>query len=212
MYILLGREKGGKNMEEARKHQLQIILYESGERNLRDLAQKLGDPKYSTRPKKVLVDKQLLQLLARIIDPASFHDLAAANKCITKIKNFLIRNGGWYASEDGITCINLEDRAKKNFPEETKGERLYHLDRDENGYHLLNSTDSEASIVNSIRKIEADFLENRKELLESLHNAYLVRENVLGGSYRVRNGFEELARLLCEYFGYVPKNKKVPTV
>ncbi len=199
-------------MTETRLHELQIILYETGDKKLRELASKLGDPKYQTNPNKLKLQEELLNLLGKLIDPHSFFLLKQARRSIHKITNRLIFDGGWFPSKKGITDLTTEERAIQNFPDEyEEGKRLYHLDRDEKGFHVADDEPKPFSIYDFARRTEKAFLEKRRKELEVLHEAYCVEEKIMGGNYIVEPMNSDLVELICEYFGYEKQIEKVPT-
>ena len=199
-------------MTNERLHQLQIILYETGDKKLQELSSKLGNPKYQVGSKKRRLNDELYALLEKLIDPKSYLLLKQANRNITKITNRLISNGGWMASRTGITDIITEERAIKSFPNEyEEGKRLYHLERDEKGFHIMDDEPTPSTMYEFARETEKKFLQERKQELEILHKSYCIKENIMGGNYIVEPMYRDLVELICEYFGYEKQEEKVPT-
>ena len=190
-------------MTEERLHQFQIALYETGDEELRVIAARLGDPKYKEGLRKLLLEKKLYRILGLMIDPHSFELIKEANKNIDKIRNKLIVHGGWFSSRYGITALDAEEEIYQNHPGEFEnGQRPYHLDRDENGYHTQDFEPEPNSLAFYIRQTEKEFLREREVELQILHQMYLIKERIMGGDYQINPKHADIANFICEYFGY----------
>lgn len=191
-------------------HELQVTLIETQEPKLRDLAMRLGNPKNQTEIRQRKLRKELYEVLGSIIDSESYYLIVMATKRIEKITNKITANVGWFASRKGITEIEGEIETYTEFPEIVKGRRLYHLDRDETGFHVQNDEVPSNGLLKSIREAEIKFAKEKKEELELLHQMYTIKENLMGGGYKVKPGYNDLAELICAYLGY-PKKEEVIT-
>ena len=200
-------------MTEEKLRELQVLLYETGERELRTLAEQLGNEKFKKGLRKQLLEKKLYKLLEALIDERSYILVEVADKQIFKITNRFIADGGWYCSRSGMTEIENEEITMADFPEEViPGRRLYHLDRDETGFHTQDFEPEEGTIYFFARQTEEQLMEDRKEDLEHLHNAYSIKERIMGGDYQLRDiRYAPIVELICEYFGFEKQPKKVPT-
>lgn len=146
------------------------------------------------------VEKKLYRILKKIIDENSFNHLIETNKTIKKARNRFI-SIGWFASERNIANLEEEDRVHKLYPI-TKAIRLYHLTREEKGYHVIDDN-SDISIVRIIRAHEEDFLSEYKRELVNLHQFYSTKEEIMAGNYSlIDSDKEELANLICSFLGY----------
>ena len=153
-------------------HELQVTLIETQEPKLRDLAMRLGNPKNQTEIRQRKLRKELYEVLGSIIDSESYYLIVMATKRIEKITNKITANVGWFASRKGITEIEGEIETYTEFPEIVKGRRLYHLDRDETGFHVQNDEVPSNGLLKSIREAEIKFAKEKKEELELLHQMY----------------------------------------
>lgn len=150
------------------------------------------------------VEKKLYRILKTIIDENSFNHLRETNKIIKKARNRFI-SIGWFASETNIANLEEEDRVHTIYPI-TKAIRLYHLTREEKGYHVIDDN-SDISIVKIIRAHEEDFFSEHKRELEELHQIYSTKEEIMAGNYTlIDSDKEELADLICAFLGYKKLN------
>lgn len=199
-------------MKDELLHKLAIAMYETGDKKTRDFAAQVEAFRIGKYNKPYQIEKKLYSLLENIIDFRSSALLEISLHTIQKISNRLINDGGWYVGASGITDFTSEERAIKNFPDEyEEGKRLYHLDRDETGYHVGTDIPAPNTIYDFARKTEIKFAETRKKELDLLHQMYTIKEKIMTGECVVKLGYEELFELICEYFGYQQQPKKVPT-
>lgn len=199
-------------MTEDRLHALEVELIETGDERLRKLANELNHPKFVDGRHRSAVNKKLMNLLMAMIDEKSAMLLNSANKKIGRITGKLFFDGGWYSGRSGITAIETEEYTKKTFPEATKGHRLYHLDRNENGYYVPEIAEDAESIVQLANERTLKFAQERETELQMLHQLFTVKEQIMGGNCEIKKGFQDLFELICEYFGYEQQPIKVPTM
>ena len=200
-------------MSEEKIHTLQVVLYETGDKECRDIASLLSDPRREEPTTRRFIDKKVYRLLGNIIDEASANCLKEADKRINKLWNKLFRDGGWYTSRFGASQFDNEEESIQMFPKEfIPGVRLYHVERDENGYHLQDFEPEINTIYYFARQSEEKFLEDKKEELAILHQMYSLKERIMYGEYQLKDiRYAPVARAICEYLGFEKAPEKVPT-
>ena len=56
-------------------------------------------------------------------------------------------------------------------------------------------------------------MKERAKELNILHQAYTIKERIMGGEYQLANiSYAPLAELICEYLGFEKQLEKVPTM
>ena len=189
-------------MEKEKLQRLLTLLYESREPALVKLASQLGDDKFKSGLRKPLLDKKMECLLEYLFDPQSNYYVKHANNKVRKLRKKILYNTGWYVSRSGATNFELATKTINAFIGRYSEIAIFHVDRDETGYHLQNIEVDEDSIYGYVREKEQTFLEQNQEALQEVHQAFTTLEQIMGGGYHVTRGHEDLAELVCEYFGY----------
>ena len=165
-----------------------------------DTAKYLEDD-YLLFARKVDFEKELYKILGSIIDRDSFKIIKQANKRIHKAVGQFILHSGWFPSETGITNIDAEDRLHIEHPL-TEAIRLYHLPRNEQGFHVIED-DNQDTTIRIVRDEEKRFLNQYFNRLNKLHQIYSAKEEIMVGNYTiVDSDKKELADLICAFLGY----------
>ena len=161
------------------------ILKKSQDQDLLTLAKQLQEQKETISP---YMEVKLYYLFLKNIDDESQAKLLEIDEELKRISTILLVSGGWY--------INNEEAYKEEYLNqeivELEDNDLYHLYRDQDGYHTRDNV-PETDYQLTVRQIEEDFLNEQSEKLKRAHELLMERDNILfNRSFVVKPGSEEL--------------------
>ena len=138
--------------------------------------------------------RKLYHLLLSQLDDISVEYIKKLDDIIDRISNVFMEYGGW--------CVGRKSIDNFSSRQLTPEYRTFRLIRDINGYHSQETP--KELYMHSTEIAEESFLTNRKIELGILHNAYLMKDEILyGRNYTLKDpSKEQLVEELREFFGY----------
>ena len=150
-----------------------------------------------TNGRAYLISRKLYVVFLKHIDEESSKKLAAMEKRLWQLTNFFIYFGGWSFNRHGATAC-------ENIPYEEKGNDLWHIYRDENGFHTSDKRPV-TTYGECVRKEEEHYLKEYKEQFQEAHELMMEKDRILfNREFQVLPGSELLVDEILKalYFDY----------